>query len=427
MKHNVRKNVLSLMLAVLTAAAVPSAGTSAEEKAKLAEEKVIVTEKAQKRKNTSSEKVRFTAEKTDCTDGEDNGTLTIRIENGGKNDIYFYSLNGGNTYHRMSGRKLRITDVKSDDYAVCVMKNNDESTVSDIKALYIADEDKAAVDISAESTAETIYRDGTINVHIENYDREQSYEISFDAGDTWRTVKGHSLTLSNAQSKVYQVCARIKNSPEDTSVMLSVPVSDTAVEGKGYIRAESILQNPDLPTGCEITSLTMLLNHIGFEVDKLVMADHYLPKGEYRNSDFYEVFVGDPRHYSAYGCFSRPIAEAAEEFLDKYDQDSVWEVNNITGCSPDDLYRAIDQGHPVVVWASGGMGDIYAGKSWTIEETGKTMVWPANEHCLLLIGYDKEQGLAYFNDPMVGKVGYSMELFEKRFDQLNNHAVIITN
>lgn len=32
------------------------------------------------------------------------------------------------------------------------------------------------------------------------------------------------------------------------------------------------LQTPELPTGCEITALTMVLNYYGFSVDKTTMA-----------------------------------------------------------------------------------------------------------------------------------------------------------
>ena len=38
-----------------------------------------------------------------------------------------------------------------------------------------------------------------------------------------------------------------------------------------------ILQMPELPTGCEITALTMMLNYYGYTVDKTVMASDYLP------------------------------------------------------------------------------------------------------------------------------------------------------
>ncbi len=47
---------------------------------------------------------------------------------------------------------------------------------------------------------------------------------------------------------------------------------------KVFIPIETILQLPELPNGCEITSLTTLLTFYGYEVTKTVMADKYLPK-----------------------------------------------------------------------------------------------------------------------------------------------------
>lgn len=38
-----------------------------------------------------------------------------------------------------------------------------------------------------------------------------------------------------------------------------------------------IMQMPELPTGCEITALTMVLNYYGFDVDKVTLATEYLP------------------------------------------------------------------------------------------------------------------------------------------------------
>lgn len=41
-----------------------------------------------------------------------------------------------------------------------------------------------------------------------------------------------------------------------------------------------VSQYPELPTGCEITALTTVLNYLGYNVDKLTMADYYLDKGK---------------------------------------------------------------------------------------------------------------------------------------------------
>lgn len=45
-----------------------------------------------------------------------------------------------------------------------------------------------------------------------------------------------------------------------------------------YIDVPTVMQNPELPNGCEITSLTAVLNSKGYKVEKTEMADIYLPK-----------------------------------------------------------------------------------------------------------------------------------------------------
>lgn len=76
----------------------------------------------------------------------------------------------------------------------------------------------------------------------------------------------------------------------------------SADDCKKVIDIDEILQNPELPTGCEVTSLAMVLNYWGYDIDKLTLATDYLKKGEIGSVNFKEAFVGDPRSAEAYGC-----------------------------------------------------------------------------------------------------------------------------
>ena len=55
---------------------------------------------------------------------------------------------------------------------------------------------------------------------------------------------------------------------------------ETAARRSNRLNVKCVLQNPELPTGCEITALTIVLNYLGYDVDKLTMADKYLDKGQ---------------------------------------------------------------------------------------------------------------------------------------------------
>ncbi|MGN1415912.1 MAG: C39 family peptidase [Oscillospiraceae bacterium] len=375
----------------------------------------------------ADERVRFSAELTQCSEsGADDGSIKIIIENGIETDEYYCSFNGGKTFRKMKNRTAVMEGLSEGCYSICVMKNADKSTMSEMHTVYLPCEDEIVpVEISADSISEQIYADGMIKVHISGYDKEKGYEASVDGGSTWKAVKNRTAYFRGLSGGEYTVVVRETDDPSNDSPELRIVLGGYSHGSNKYIKTDCILQDPELPTGCEITSLTMLLNYMGYDVDKLTMADKYLPKGEYRNSDFYEVFVGDPRSYSAYGCFSKPIAQAAESYLEDNGELDKWDVRNITGCTVDSLYAAIDRGYPVVVWASMEMKPIGNGRSWTITETGKTVTWPANEHCLLLVGYNTKKKLVYMNDPMKGTVAYKMSEFEERFKSLGNHAVVI--
>lgn len=67
------------------------------------------------------------------------------------------------------------------------------------------------------------------------------------------------------------------------------------------------------------------------------------------------------------------------------------------------------------------------GKSWIVEDSGKTFQWIAGEHCLVLVGYDKDH--YYFNDPYEsnGLKAFKKGLVEDRFQALGRQAVVVSS
>ena len=107
---------------------------------------------------------------------------------------------------------------------------------------------------------------------------------------------------------------------------------------------ESLNQNPELPTGCEITSLTSVLNYYGCNVDKTTMSDEYLKKG---NGSFYEMFLGNPRDNTSYGCMSQPIVNAANKYFKVNNMSAV--AKNISGTDFKEILGMVAQGDPIVI------------------------------------------------------------------------------
>lgn len=368
--------------------------------------------------------ISFSLQITPCSDNKSNGKINLSIDG---ETTYLYSTDFGRSFRRAKNSGISLNRLTEDSYSFCFMERDMPDTITDIYTIY-ADSllRPYPITVTSVSSAENFLSDGKITVRIENFTDGTEYEATIDGWETSKDSSGEAVSFSSLGEGVYYVTVRNKNNPEDVSPTLRVPVVHADIGTSAYIEVSPVMQTPELPTGCEVTSLTMLLNYIGFDVDKLTLADEYLPKGEYRKADFNKVFVGDPRNRNAYGCTAAVIAETAEKFLRDYDTENKWQVMNITGYSPEMLYSAVKSGNPVVVWGSINMGDIIEDYvTWTDEETGNTISWVGGEHCLLLTGYDMKENLVYVNDPLRGQVSYDMRTFEKRFEELDRNAVII--
>ena len=182
-----------------------------------------------------------------------------------------------------------------------------------------------------------------------------------------------------------------------------------------------ISQLPELPTGCEVTSLTMVLNHLGINADKLDIADNYLTKGEYGVTDPRKAFVGNPRtEENSRGCYAPVLVEAANKYLSA--KGSGKTAKDISGGDLEKLFPYIDKGIPVIVW---GIMDCQKSEVVSIGEAdGQTLNWVRPEHCMVLVGYsDTEITEA---DPYYGAIKtYTREQFKSGYNDLFKQAIAI--
>lgn len=183
----------------------------------------------------------------------------------------------------------------------------------------------------------------------------------------------------------------------------------------------SMHQNPDLPTGCEITSLAMTLSYYGIYADKCDLADNYLEKGRIEEGQgFRDAFIGNPRDPGAFGCFAPVITRSANTYLEKLG--SPLRAYNITGTELEGLFPFICGNVPVIVWGTIDCSDVYATHSWEIK--GGEVVFPVPEHCMVLVGYDSEN--VYVADPYHGDIRpYNMEVFKDRYNKLFKQSIVL--
>lgn len=191
-----------------------------------------------------------------------------------------------------------------------------------------------------------------------------------------------------------------------------------------------ISQAGEYPTGCEVVSTSMLLKYYGYDISVDEFIDDYLESSflEKVNGKLYgpnpnEAFVGDPRSVYSYGCYAPVIVNSLNKILRK----EHW-VKNTTGSEFSELIENyIDKEIPVLVWTSLNLLPTESGAEWYLRESGEKFQWISNEHCMVLVGYDKDK--YYFNDPYEGNgvVGYDKNLVEKRFKELGDQSVVILN
>ena len=332
------------------------------------------------------------------------------------------SLDGGKNFFRIGKNGTTIRNLLPDTYYICMRYKGRPTTVSDTYSAYVSEEEHP-VKLSVTGVRERTYKSGAIKISITNYDRDKKYIVSLDGGHSWYRMKSRSVARSGVGGGEYNVIVKVMGS-EDYSGTIGVMVPYPVNRGYMNIGAPLILQNPELPTGCEITSLTMALKFMGFNVDKVTLADWFLEKAPYRTADYRKKFVGDPKTYMAYGCFAPVIEKSAHKFLDGVGNKK-FEIRNISGCSFDKVRSFIDMGYPVIIWGTIDMAPAGTGAAWIDKESGSTITWVANEHCMLMTGYDLGHHQIFVNDPLRGRVAYDENTFIERFNQLESQAIVI--
>lgn len=194
-----------------------------------------------------------------------------------------------------------------------------------------------------------------------------------------------------------------------------------------FLDVQNIPQKPELPTGCEITSLAILLNYLHPEkgIDKVTLADEYLEMGKPGMVSPDEKFVGNPHHTgNSFGANAPVLVKSAEKYYAENMADTVKQVKNLTGTEFKELLAYVIDGYPVMIWATINMLEPYTSIIWTID--GKEVPWQAQFHCMVLIGFDFEKEVYYIADPLKeGITEYNVDLLEKRYEQIGQQAIVI--
>lgn len=193
------------------------------------------------------------------------------------------------------------------------------------------------------------------------------------------------------------------------------------------LQAPTIGQHPQLPRGCEVTSLAMLLRYYDVEVDKMELAQKIKKdKTTYKQTDegIYfgnpnEGFVGDMYSFSnpGLGVYHGPIADLAREYLGD-------QVLDFSGGSFYQIFQHINADRPVWVITNTAYKKLDDSHFQTWQTDQGEIKITMKEHSVLVTGYDEEY--IYFNDPMKAEIRKApINNFREAWVQMGKQAITV--
>jgi uncharacterized protein YvpB len=206
-------------------------------------------------------------------------------------------------------------------------------------------------------------------------------------------------------SQLQQQDIKVTSLPlKQTLISSKTLTNDFALRSSVLLNVPIIRQLPELPRGCEVTSLAMLLQYNGIHVDKMTLAKQvkknpasYVKK----NGNVYfghpnDGFVGDMYSLKTpgLGVYHQPIRELAERYLPN-------RVVDLTGSEFNELEKYLSNGMPIWIITNATYKKLpkSAFRKWVTPRGVIEITY--YEHSVVITGYDKQ--FIYFNDPLSGE------------------------
>lgn len=189
-----------------------------------------------------------------------------------------------------------------------------------------------------------------------------------------------------------------------------------------------IQQMPELPRGCEVTSLAMLLQYKGVKVTKEELAKEIIKDPtpyEEKNGVVYfgnpnRGFVGDIYSFNnpGLGVYHEPIRALAQKYLGD-------EVIDLTGEDFDVLKRYVFLEKPVWVIINAKFKELPAEEFETWKTADGDINITYQEHSVVITGFDDEY--VYVNDPLAYEKNqkHPIKDFIAGWEQMGSQAVSI--
>lgn len=173
-----------------------------------------------------------------------------------------------------------------------------------------------------------------------------------------------------------------------------------------------LFQYPSMPAGCEIYSLTAVLQAMGHDADPDSIVANQLPF-DVEGDDYASAFWGDP-YWSGEGM-PPAIMAAGNAYLEEAGASE--RFANITGTDFDELASKASSGTPVLVWTTLDFEDP------CFDEPLEANSFYDLEHCVVLLGVEGHR--ACIMDPTQGYVTVNYSWFKYLYEQCGFMALAI--
>lgn len=256
--------------------------------------------------------------------------------------------------------------------------------------------------IKATGQWQTTFNIGTGDLHFTDY----NVHIAEDNA-LWKETA--YLSENFAEETDFEQASTTVEFTKKSSVMLTAP---------------HVKQYPELPRGCEITSLTMLIQYYGIDKDKMdILPDLKRDTTPIQWSKdggiaFWghpnDGFVGDiTLNSSGFGIYHAALFET----LTKYIPNGI----DLTGETFEAIEIQLSNGYPVVAWTT---TDYKVPSSWVEWDSPSGKVRTTfKEHAVLIVGYDEHH--VYVNDPLKNEANYAVpkDQFIKTWEAMGKQAL----
>lgn len=178
-------------------------------------------------------------------------------------------------------------------------------------------------------------------------------------------------------------------------------------------------------TACESVATVASLNYLGYDISIDDFLDNYLARIDYWEDEldnpdyniFDRYFVGNPRTYDGWLCYPPVIVSGVEQYFSDIGE-TKRSPYNLTGVGFNFLLDEVALGHPVVIW-------IMSGFETTELKEFRGNTYCADNHAVVLSGYDRRRGVVFIVDSIDGVLELDYCRVKSCYDFAGKRSVVI--